>query len=523
MTLKAVNHALSSSSAPRYAGLRVTILGMARQGLAIARFFIEAGAQVTLSDLRTAEQLVTARVGLERFADAHAPQGAEQPVVRFVLGGHPLSLLAQTDLLCLSGGVSPAIPIVRAAVAAGIPLSNDGQLTLRHCPAPVLGITGSAGKTTTTTLIGLMLEAAGFTVHIGGNIGEPLLDRLATVRPGDKVVMELSSFQLELFDRSPAIAAITNITPNHLDRHPSMSHYAAAKANILRFQEPGGACVLSADDSYTGPWLRGGRCQIAKGAGQGAVYFPLQGTRLGFSLAGEVEAGAFLAGGARSPGRASLVPDPAGVLVWRRPGLPDVEVCRARDVRLRGRHNLANVLAAICVAGAAGANTAAMTQTATSFGGVEHRLEIVRQRAGVLWVNDSIATAPERTVAALRSFSEPIILLAGGRDKNLPWDGCAAVIYERARGVVLFGEAAGLIAGALARYERLAAASRPGAPVMRPQTISCADLPEAVAAAARLARPGEVALLSPGGTSFDAYEDFAARGRHFRALVEALP
>jgi UDP-N-acetylmuramoylalanine--D-glutamate ligase len=520
MMLKAGNHALSSSSAPRYAGLRVTILGMARQGLAIARFFIEAGAQVTLSDLRTAEQLVTARVSLERFADAHAPQAAEQPVVRFVLGGHPLSLLAQTDLLCLSGGVSPAIPIVAAAVAAGIPLSNDGQLTLRHCPAPVLGITGSAGKTTTTTLIGLMLEAAGFTVHVGGNIGAPLLDRLAAVRPGDKVVMELSSFQLELFDRSPAIAAITNITPNHLDRHPSMSHYAAAKANILRFQEPGSACVLNADDSYTGPWLRGGRCQIAKGAGQDAVYFPLQGTRLGFSLAGEVEAGAFLAGGARSPGRASLVPDPAGVLVWRRPGLPDVEVCRARDVRLRGRHNLANVLAAICVAGAAGANAAAMAQTATSFGGVEHRLEIVRQRAGVLWVNDSIATAPERTVAALRSFSEPIILLAGGRDKNLPWDECAAVIHERTRAVVLFGEAAGLIADALARYERQAAASRPVAP---PQTISCADLPEAVAAAARLARPGEVALLSPGGTSFDAYEDFAARGRHFRALVEALP
>ncbi len=486
-----------------YTGLRVTILGMARQGTATARFLLAHGAQVTLSDLRSELQLAGACAELAAYADAHPPA-----TLHTVLGAHPLTLLDQTDLLCLSGGVSPAIPIVQEAVRRGIPLSNDGQLTLRHCPTQVIGITGSAGKTTTTTLVGLMLQASGYPVHVGGNIGTPLLDRLAEVGAGDKVVMELSSFQLELFDRSPTLAAIVNITPNHLDRHPSMSHYAAAKANILRFQGRSDMCVLNADDPYTGPWLRTGRCQIAAGVGQEAVYFPLQGSRLGFSLTAEVEAGAYLAGDA---------------LTWRRPGLPDHVICRASEVRLRGRHNIANILAAVCLAGAAGATPEAMRSVATSFGGVEHRLEIVRQREGVLWINDSIATAPERTVAALHAFTEPIVLLAGGRDKHLPWDECAAEIHARrpdgtpkVQHVVLFGEAAGLIADALAEHVR--STGDAPTPVSR-----CADLSEAVATAAQAARPGNVVLLAPGGTSFDAYEDFAARGRHFRALVEKLP
>ncbi len=495
-----------------YAGLSVVILGMARQGLATARFFLKAGARVTLSDVRPAGPLAPARADLERYAAEHAPAGAA--AIRFVLGGHPLTLLDECDLLCLSGGVSPAIEIVRSAVGRGIPLSNDGQLTLRHCPVPIIALTGSAGKTTTTTLVGLMLEAAGYTVHVGGNIGTPLLDRLDAIAAGDKVVLELSSFQLELFDRSPAIAAVLNITPNHLDRHPSMSHYAAAKANILAFQSRSDLCVLNADDAYTGPWLRTGRCEIAAGEGQGAVYFPLQATRLAFSIREEVATGTFLKPGAAAADEA---------LIWRRPGLPDVEICRAREVRLRGRHNLANIRAACCLAGAAGATAEAMRSVATSFGGVEHRLQIVRQRAGVAWINDSIATAPERTVAALRAFAEPIVLLLGGRDKHLPWAECAAEIHmrrsngaPRVRRVVLFGEAAGLIADSLAKH--VAETGVPEVPVTH-----CADLPEAVQAAAQHARAGDVVLLAPGGTSFDAYEDFAARGRHFAALVEALP
>jgi UDP-N-acetylmuramoylalanine--D-glutamate ligase len=506
-----MNRAATSAASPtgdaRYAKMTVVILGLARQGIAAARFFLGQGSDVIVSDLRTESELTLARDGLEAFAAQLAVSTARNASLRFALGGHPAKILDGADLLCLSGGVSPAIPIAQEAARRGIPLTNDALLTLNHCPVPVIGVTGSAGKTTTTTLVGLMLEAEGFTVHVGGNIGTPLIDRLDAIRSGDKVVMELSSFQLELFDRSPDIAAVLNITPNHLDRHPSMSHYAAAKANILQYQSPGDACILNADDAYTGAWLRSGRCQIDAGVGQPAVYFPLFAGRLAFSLSDPVTSGAFLSGNA---------------LVWRRPGLPDAIICRAGDLQLRGRHNVANILAAACIAGTAGASAAAMRAVATTFGGVEHRLEVVRRRNGVLWINDSIATAPERTAAALRSFEETIILLLGGRDKNLPWDECIAEVVARAgdapqvRQVILFGEAAGLIQAAFEARRR--SHEDPAVPI-----VACADLEQAVRLAAGAAQSGDVVLLAPGGTSFDAYPDFEARGRHFRALVEALP
>ncbi len=484
-------------SVHNYAGLRATILGMARQGLAVARFLLQNGARVTLSDQRSPDQLAAAKDALTRFAEEH---GASQP--QFILGGHPITLLDSTDLLLLSGGVSPGIPLVEEAKRRGIALSNDGALTLRHCPVPVIGITGSAGKTTTTTLSGLMLEAAGYRVHVGGNIGTPLIDRLQDIQSGDKVVMELSSFQLELMDRSPAIAAVVNITPNHLDRHPSMSHYAGAKANILRYQERGDTAALNADDGYTGPWLATGRVHIDAGEGQEEIYFPLRAATLGFSLKAEIAAGAFLDGNR---------------LVLRGLGQSDNVICYADDVRLRGRHNLANVLAAACLSGAAGASPEAMKSVATTFAGVQHRLEIVREHNGITWVNDSIATAPERTVAAIRSFIEPLILLLGGRDKNLPWEECAAAIHAgHVRHVVLFGEAAELISEALAHHAQQAGV----APISVTKT---GDLSAAVSAAAQLAHTGDVVLLAPGGTSFDAYEDFTVRGQHFRDLVEALP
>ena len=485
----------------RYGGMRVVILGAARQGLASARFFLGAGARVTVSDLRQRGQLATAVAELEAHRNQMASDPAWRGELSFALGGHPESLLDGADLLCLSGGVSPGIPLVQLAIQRGIPLTNDSQLTLEHCPAPVIGITGSAGKTTTTTVIGLMLSQAGFPVHVGGNIGMPLLDRLERIGAGDKVVLELSSFQLELMSLSPRIAGLLNITPNHLDRHPSMGHYAAAKSGILRFQSCGDTCVLNAEDSYTGSWYASGRCHIDADEGHEEVYFPLQGARLGFALKREVANGAFLRGGR---------------LVWRRPGLVDAEVCDKGEVRLRGEHNLANLLAACCVAGAAGATASAMGEVARNFGGVEHRLEIVRVHRGVTWVNDSIATAPERTMAALRSFTEPLVVLLGGRDKHLPWEECARELRQRARQVILFGEAAGLIEEALAAE---AAASG----VTAPPALRCPSLTEAVEAAARQARQGYVVLLAPGCTSYDAYEDFAARGRHFRELVEALP
>ncbi|MEZ4768354.1 MAG: UDP-N-acetylmuramoyl-L-alanine--D-glutamate ligase [Caldilineales bacterium] len=502
-----------------FAGQHVVILGLARQGTAAARFFVQQGAQVVVSDAAPAERLSDP---LAQLAGALRRDGHSIDEVTLALGGHPLSLLDGCDLVCLSGGVPPQIALVQEALARGVPLTNDTILTLERSPAPAIGITGSSGKTTTTTLVGLMLAASGLAapsddqdsatlrsgpqphVWVGGNIGQPLVDKLAQIDASDWLVLELSSFQLELFDEaaggrslSPQIAAILNVTPNHLDRHPSMSHYAACKANILRWQRAGDAAVLGADDAVTGRWLRSGAVDIAAGPGQPAMRFPIRARSLGFGVSEAVGEGCWL----RNE-RLSL---------W----FNDVEeqIVTADDVRLRGRHNLLNVAAASAIAALAGASVGAMAQVARTFGGVPHRLELVREVNGVGWYNDSIATAPERAAAALRSFREPVVLLAGGRDKKLPWDEFARLAHQRVRLVVTFGEAAGLI-------ERALAANAPEAASL--PVIHTDDLAAAVQAAAGAAKPGDVVLLSPGGTSYDAYRDFEARGEHFRSLVASL-
>jgi UDP-N-acetylmuramoylalanine--D-glutamate ligase len=315
---------------------------------------------------------------------------------------------------------------------------------------------------------------------VGGNIGNPLITDLKAMEAGDTVVMELSSFQLEIMGVSPHVAAVLNVTPNHLDRHKTMEAYLRAKANIVKHQGPEDVAVLGADEPN---------------ARSLASLTPAQ-VRY-FSGAVELEEGAFLRGDA---------------LVLRRAGEEGV-VCHREDVRLRGEHNVLNVLAAIAIADAAGVPVAAMREGVRAFTGVEHRLEEVRRKDGVLWVNDSIATAPERVLAALDSFEEPLILLAGGRDKDLPWEEFARRVAERVRTLVLFGEAADLI------HEKVCYAMGEGA---LERVAMVEDLEEAVAFAARSARPGDVVLLSPGGTSFDAYRDFAQRGEHFRRLVEGL-
>ncbi|MGD8244090.1 MAG: UDP-N-acetylmuramoyl-L-alanine--D-glutamate ligase, partial [Anaerolineae bacterium] len=287
----------------------VVILGMARQGVALARFFAEAGAEVMVSDLQGEEALVDRLVEL-----------ADLPI-RYALGGHPTSLLDDADLLCLSGGVPLNTPIVEEALERGIPLSNDAQIFLDHCPAPVIGITGSAGKTTTTALVGEMCRSAGLRTWVGGNIGNPLIGDLAAIEQGDSVVMELSSFQLELMTTSPHIGVVLNITPNHLDRHRTMEAYVAAKRNIVAHQTAKDIAVLGYDD-----------------ANARTLALETPGRLVFFSGGAEVEAGAFKTN---------------GELTLRLEGL-DREMCKARDVRLLGDHNLLNVLAAGAVAGVIG-------------------------------------------------------------------------------------------------------------------------------------------------------------------------
>jgi len=489
------------------AGKRIVVLGLARQGMALVRFLVQAGAEVTVSDLQNKAALAGPLVELEGLP------------MRYVLGSHPSSLLKGADLLCLSGGVPVDIPIVEEARKRGVPLSNDAQVFLERCPAPVIGITGSAGKTTTTALTGEMCRAAaagpviagGYTrsaygcthprnlaasarTWVGGNIGNPLIADLDNIRPADWVVMELSSFQLEVMTMSPHVAAVLNITPNHLDRHKTMEAYIAAKRHIVAYQKPEDLALLGYDD-----------------ANARSLALDTAAHLLWFSGGAEVEEGAFRTNGA---------------LTLRMEGT-DRLICHISEVRLRGRHNLLNVLAASALAGVAGVPVEAMQQVATTFTGVEHRLELVRERNGVSWYDDSIATAPERTLAALRSFEEPIVLLAGGRDKQLPWDEFAAEALCRVRHLVTFGEAGPMIARVVEEEWRgqgdKETRGQGDKETRRLEGITQAEtLEEAVEVVARLAQAGDVVLLSPGGTGFDAFRDFAERGDRFKELVRGL-
>ena len=455
-----------------WAGKRVVVLGLARQGKALIRYFVEHGADVVVSDSKPAEALKEETEELGNLS------------VDFVFGGHPPALLEGANLLCLSGGVPADLPLAQQAREQGIPLSNDAQLFLERCPASVIGITGSAGKTTTTTLVGRMASAeyqeSEKYVWVGGNIGRPLLADLPTIQTQDLVVMELSSFQLELMDISPQIAVILNVTPNHLDRHKTMVAYTAAKRRILQYQLPDDLAVLNRDDEIS--W---------------ALKDQVRGRLISFGWEIPEGEGTYLA---------------EDVIRLRLNG-KDSALCPVEAVALRGRHNLLNVIAACAIAAVAEISPEAMQAGVRGFQGVEHRLEFVRRIDGVDWYNDSIATAPERAIAAIHSFDEPLVLLSGGRDKDLSWDAYAELVCSRVRHLILFGEAVEKIANAIEEHRQAGCEL---------QVEICADLDQAVAAAARVAEAGDLVLLAPGGTSYDAFQDFAERGERYRELVNSL-
>jgi UDP-N-acetylmuramoylalanine--D-glutamate ligase len=471
-------------------GKHVVIVGAARQGLALAGYLLAQGADVTLTDKRPRSDLLPA----EQILAQLSPRASS---VRWISGGHPLSLLDGADLLCLSGGVSPVLPLAIAAQQRGIPLSNDSQIFLEIVPCKVIGVTGSAGKTTTTTLVGRIAQAAidrptgqpvpYRKVWVGGNIGTPLISVIDQILPGDLCVMELSSFQLELMTHSPHIAVILNITPNHLDRHVTMQAYSAAKARILQFQTQEDCAVLGRDDPEA--WSL---AKMVHGARSSFGFSDLAADQLGVFQQGEA------------------------IYLQDQVGSPATLVVHAHEIALRGAHNLLNVMAAFAATAMAGLPVEAMRKGVIGFAGVPHRLEFVRSWGGADWYNDSIATAPERTMADLRSFEEPLILLAGGRDKNLPWDEFASLVRRRVDHLIVFGEAAEVILQAIERD--------PLDPHSILQSVTrCAGLQQAVQTAAQIVQPGDVVLLSPGGTSFDEFKDFEERGECFAQWVKNLP
>jgi len=449
---------------------KVSIIGLGREGMALARFLAQRGATVTVSDLKTKEELAERIEGLSEF------------LIRFKLGSHPQSLL-DADVIYVSPGVLQDIPLLVEARKRGIPISSETRLFFSLCPAPIIGVTGSSGKTTTVSLVGQIVEGAGRETWVGGNIGSPLIEFVEEIGPEAIVVTELSSFQLENLDRSPHIACLLNIRPNHLDRHKSMEAYRAAKLNILRYQGRKDYAILNRDDPATH-----------------ALLPECQGRTLLFSRLKEVEGGAFIREGR----------------IMVRWASREEEVCERGDIRLLGNHNLENVLAACAISAAGGAPTEAMTEVCTTFTGVEHRLELVREMAGVSYYNDSIATSPERAIAALRSFDQPIVLLAGGRGKGLPFEELASLIVQKVRYLILFGEEARAIGEAVREAQKRAGVAE--IPIFK----DAGDLEGAVNLAAQVGQRGDVVLLSPACTSFDMYRDFAERGEHFKDLVRKL-
>ncbi len=457
---------------PNWKGKRVLIIGAARQGLALARYLSNQGAKVILNDKQPAESFSSIATEMKSIG------------VDCVFGGHPLELLEAANLLSISGGISLDLPLITAAKNKNIPLTNDSQIFMQSVNARVIGITGSAGKTTTTTLLGNMATEEmkpPRKAWIGGNIGLPLVENLDEIKVDDDVILELSSFQLELMSISPRISAVLNITPNHLDRHGTLKVYTAAKSNILKFQGRDDIAVLNREDP--GAW----------------------------ELRAMVK-GQLITFGIKKPdsGIGSFIGDQ---IIKIFDNGKEISLFSEDQVLLRGRHNLMNVLAACAIAYAAGYHLESIQKGINDFSGVSHRLEFVRDWQGSSWYNDSIATAPERTIAAIHSFSEPLIVLLGGRDKNLPWQKLAHLIHERVDHVVLFGEA----------REKIYASLEPVQAGKRPYTImQCEKMKDAVLAASEIAEPGDIVLFSPGGTSFDEFRDFEERGEQFQEWVNLL-
>ncbi len=466
------------------AGKRVTVVGLGREGLAVTRVLVREGARVTVSDARDERALaqnIAALDGLGGFP------------VRYALGSNSPDTALDCDLLVLSPGVDKRAPLAQEALRRGIPITSETELFMARCPAPIIGITGSSGKTTTTTLIGEMLRRDAVSpVYVGGNIGRPLLERLDEMTPDARVVLELSSFQLEWLTVSPAVAVVTNLTPNHLDRHETMESYAAAKSNIVAHQGPAGTAILNADDPLV------------------AAFADLTpGRVLYFSLVSPVENGAYLA----SDGETLLLACDGRTSV----------LCRASELHVPGRHTIANVLAAASVATLYGVAPEAIAATARAFDGVPHRLQRIGTVAGVTFYDDSIATTPERTRAALAAIPDPVVLILGGHDKMLPWEELARDAVRRCRGVVLIGEAAGLIrrhVEAALQEESDKRQGAAGAPLLRSAAVvDTVSMTAAVERALDLARPGDAVVLAPGCASYDMYRDFEERGDLFARAV----
>ncbi|MFI5058086.1 MAG: UDP-N-acetylmuramoyl-L-alanine--D-glutamate ligase [Candidatus Acidiferrales bacterium] len=443
-------------------GKRVLVVGLARTGLATGLFCAARGARVTATDART-ETEIGAEIAKLREAG-----------VTLELGGHQEKTFLAQDLIIPSPGVPADAPLLQVAREKGITIWSEIELAYRFLKGSLIGITGSNGKTTTTSLVDHILKNAGFSTILAGNIGTPLIGRVDASRDDTVTVLELSSFQLELIETfRPNIGIFLNLTPDHLDRHRTMEAYGAAKARIFENQTEEDAAVLNADDPATTP------------------YAPTRPRLHWFSRKQRVAQGACVRG---------------EEIVFRRDGVEEV-VLKRIDIPLAGAHNLENVLAAVAAARIAGAETGAIAKGVRSFAGVEHRLEFVAEIGGVRYYNDSKATNVDATLKALDAFPGRILVILGGKDKGSDYILLQKPLREKAILALLVGAAAEKIEKQIAGS---VAIERAG------------NIKRAVEIASHAARPGDVVLLAPACASFDQFQNYEHRGRVFKELVRQL-
>ena len=440
-------------------GKKIAVLGLGVSNRPLVRLLLEFGCAVTGCDRTEREKLDAEVLELEKAGCA------------LRVGEGYLDEL-DADVVFRTPGMHPGNPALEALRAKGAQVTSEMEVFFAVCPCRILAVTGSDGKTTTTTLISEMLKAEGKTVWLGGNIGTPLLPLVRQMQPADFAVVELSSFQLMDMTRSPAVAVVTNLSPNHLDVHKDMDEYVEAKKNIFRFQSAADKLVLNADnaitDSFTG---NGYTCRFSR---KGSAHVCLKGDII--CRGGE-------------------------------------EVLNVRDILLPGVHNIENYMAAIAAVEGIVSDDI-VRQVARTFGGVEHRIELVRIKDGVRFYNDSIASSPSRTIAGLRSFDEKVILIAGGYDKHIPYDVLGPEICAHVKKLFLGGATGPQIRAAVED----SAAYVPG----QPEIVDCGNFEDAVRAAAAAAKAGDVVLMSPASAAFDQFKNFMVRGNFFKKLVMEL-
>ncbi len=449
----------------------VTVVGIGVSNQPLIELLLSRGIAVTACDKKD-------RAALGTLAEELEGKGC-----RLQLGPDYLKNLTG-DVIFRTPGMRPDLPELTAAVRRGSTLTSEMEVFFEVCPCPIIAVTGSDGKTTTTTIIGALLQAAGRTVHLGGNIGHPLLAEAGSIREEDIAVLELSSFQLMTMTRSPHIAVVTNLAPNHLDVHKDYAEYISAKENIFTHQEAEDIAVFNADNEVTRSFI---------GQERGSLRI--------FSRRETVERGTYLAPAAFGDGQA----------IWVSNGFGRREVLPLAGIKLPGIHNVENYMAAIAAVDGLVPDEI-IREFAGTFGGVEHRIELVRELDGVRYYNDSIASSPSRTIAGLNSFPERVILIAGGKDKGISYDALGPVVNDHVKLLILCGATAGVIRASVEQAKNYNGL----------EITEVEDYRQAVTLARSRAQEGDVVILSPASTSFDRFANFMERGRVFKEIVNQL-